>query len=120
MWAEWYWHLAEQAIQPLAQMLRDLWTWEADVEAADLSTAERLDASVCLHHDRDNEPGPPFSGSASACGRTAGRDCSHRALPPPPQRKVLCLFRGCEWRSGARPLGKPRRISEPPPPSIGL
>lgn len=45
VWAEWYRHLAEQAIPPLAQMPRDLWTWEIDIDVADLSTAERLDAA---------------------------------------------------------------------------
>lgn len=47
VWAEWYRHLAERAIPPLAQMPRELWTWEVDVEVADLSSAERL-ASVGL------------------------------------------------------------------------
>jgi hypothetical protein len=31
-WAEWYRHLAERAIPPLAQMPRELWSWEIDVE----------------------------------------------------------------------------------------
>jgi hypothetical protein len=41
-WAEWYRHLAERMIPPLAQMPRELWTWQVDAEVADLSTAERL------------------------------------------------------------------------------
>jgi hypothetical protein len=44
VWAEWYRHLAEQAVPPLVQMPRDLWTWALDVEVADLSTVERLAA----------------------------------------------------------------------------
>lgn len=43
-WAEWYRHLAERMIPPLAQMPRELWTWKVDVEVADLSTTERLTA----------------------------------------------------------------------------
>ncbi len=38
VWAEWYRHLAERAIPPLAQMPRELWAWEVDVEVADLSS----------------------------------------------------------------------------------
>jgi RES domain-containing protein len=41
-WAEWYRHLAERMIPPLAQMPRELWTWRVDVEVADLSTPEHL------------------------------------------------------------------------------
>lgn len=44
VWAEWYRHLAERGVPPLAQVPRDLWTWEVDVEVADLSTAEPLAA----------------------------------------------------------------------------
>jgi hypothetical protein len=35
-------HLAERAIPPLAQMPRELWMWDVDVEVADLSTCEKL------------------------------------------------------------------------------
>jgi hypothetical protein len=41
-WAEWYRHLAEPAIPPVAQMPRALWTWEVDVEVPDLTSTERL------------------------------------------------------------------------------
>ena len=41
-WAEWYRHLAERMIPPLAQMPRELWTWRVSIEVADLSTPERL------------------------------------------------------------------------------
>jgi hypothetical protein len=43
-WAEWYRHLTERMIPPLAQMPRELWTWQVDVEVADLSTPEKLAA----------------------------------------------------------------------------
>jgi hypothetical protein len=33
VWAEWYRHLAERMIPPLAQMPRELWTWQVDVQA---------------------------------------------------------------------------------------
>ena len=57
-WAEWYRHLAERMIPPLAQMPRELWTWQVDVEVADLSTPERL-AEVGLE--------PPTPGRHSWC-----------------------------------------------------
>lgn len=41
-WAEWYRHLAERMIPPLAQMPREIWTWEVDAEVADLSIPENL------------------------------------------------------------------------------
>jgi hypothetical protein len=33
--------LAERVIPPLAQMPRELWTWQVDVEVADRSTHEK-------------------------------------------------------------------------------
>lgn len=45
VWAEWYRHLAERMVPPLAQMPRELWRWQVDVEVADLSTPERLSAA---------------------------------------------------------------------------
>lgn len=44
-WAEWYRHLAERMVPPLAQMPRELWSWQVDVTVADLSTPERLSAA---------------------------------------------------------------------------
>jgi hypothetical protein len=49
-WAEWYRHLAERSVPPLAQVPRDLWTWEVDVKVADLGSADRL-AAVGLNLD---------------------------------------------------------------------
>jgi hypothetical protein len=63
-WAEWYRHLAERAIPPLAQMPRELWRWKVDVEVADLSTDEKL-AAVGLgqplpgRHEWREYPSPP-------------------------------------------------------------
>lgn len=37
-----------------------------------------------------------------------------------PEGKILCLFRDSAGVHGAKPLGKPRRISEPPAPPTGL
>jgi RES domain-containing protein len=78
-WAEWYRHLAERMIPPLAQMPRELWTWQVDVEVADLSTPEHL-AEIGLELPSPGDAlGTPTSESASNSQRTAGRGCSRQA-----------------------------------------
>lgn len=119
VWAEWYRHLAERAIPPLAQMPRELWTWEIDVEVADLSTAERL-AAVGL-------PSPaPGRRSWPACQQVgerlhqegwAGLLAPSAALST---GRVLCLFRGKDGVPGAEPASSPRQVAEPPSPPAGL
>jgi RES domain-containing protein len=119
VWAEWYRHLAERAIPPLAQMPRDLWTWEVDVEVADLSTSERL-AAVGLAPPR---PGHRSWPAFQQVGERLWKDGWPGLLAPSaarPESKVLCLFRDADGVRGARALGAPRRISEPPAPPTGL
>ncbi len=119
VWAEWYRHLAELAIPPLAQMPRDLWRWDVDVEVADLTSADRL-AAVGLA-----APTPGRSGWSSyqKVGERLWRDgwnglIAHSAARP--DGRVLCLFRSGDTVSGAEPLSRPRRISQPPAPPSGL
>jgi RES domain-containing protein len=118
-WAEWYRHLAERMIPPLAQMPRELWTWEVDVEVADLSTPEKLaDVALAL-------PTPGRHGWAGYqhVGEQLSRDGWVGLLAPSaarPDGKVLCLFRNQEGVIGAMPLSPPRRVDEPPPPPRGL
>jgi RES domain-containing protein len=74
-WAEWYRHLAERMIPPLAQMPRELWTWQVNVKVADLSTPKKL-AVVGL-----DPPSPvqdswtSTNASASFFQKTAGEGC---------------------------------------------
>lgn len=118
-WAEWYRHLAERAIPPLAQMPRALWTWEIDVEVADLSSTERL-SDVGLP--------PPVPGSSNwpvfqQVGEQVAREGWAGLLAPSaarPAGQVLCLFRSEHGVQGATPVSPPRAIAEPPPPPIGL
>jgi len=118
-WAEWYRHLAERMVPPLAQMPRELWTWQVDVEVADLSTAERL-AEVGLE--------PPTPGrSAWPAYQRIGEQLSTEGwaglLAPSaarPDGKVICLFRDEHGVRGAKPLHPPRSVKEPPPPPTGL
>ncbi|HWY18189.1 MAG TPA: RES family NAD+ phosphorylase [Solirubrobacteraceae bacterium] len=118
-WAEWYRHLAERMIPPLAQMPRELWTWQVDVEAADLSTDEKL-AAVGLR--------PPIPGGSEwpayqRVGEQIAAEGWAGMLAPSaarPDGKVLCLFRDQHRVRGAEPFPSPRHIAEPPPPPIGL
>jgi RES domain-containing protein len=118
-WAEWYRHLAERMIPPLAQMPRELWTWQVDVEVADLSTPEHL-AEVGL------EPPTPDRYSWQTYQRIGEQlsteDWAGLLAPSAarPDGKVLCLFRDEHGVRGAKPLPPPRRIEEPPPPPMGL
>jgi hypothetical protein len=103
----------------LAQMPRELWTWDVDVEVADLSTAERLSAMGLP---------PPTPGRRSwqtfqKVGEQLRADGWPGLLAPSaalPAGKVLCLFRDKAGVRGAEPASSPRRVSEPPPPPTGL
>lgn len=114
-WAEWYRHLAEAAVPPLAQMPRELWRWGVDVEVADLSTAERLAAVGLSPPLPSRRSWPDFQrigerlweeGWPGLLAQSAAR----------PAGQVLCLFRSKNGVSGAEPLAPPRRIIEPPAP----
>jgi RES domain-containing protein len=118
-WAEWYRHLAERMIPPLAQMPRELWTWQVDVEVADLSTPEKL-AAVGL---RPPAPGRRAWQAYQRVGEQLSKENWAGLLAPSaarPDGKVLCLFRDEHGVRGAKPLPPPRRIDEPPPPPTGL
>ena len=57
-WAEWYRHLAERMIPPLAQMPRELWTWRVDVEVAERSPNEPPGGCAGLGELRRLDRGP--------------------------------------------------------------
>jgi len=119
-WAEWYRHLAERAIPPLAQMPRELWTWQVDVEVvADLSTDEKLAAVGLQLPTPSQRSWVPFQ----RVGEQISREGWSGLISPSaarPSGQVLCLFRGKDGVSGAKPCPSPRRIAEPPPPPKGL
>lgn len=119
VWAEWYRHLAERAIPPLAQMPRELWTWEIDVEVADLSTAERLAAVGLPLPAPGRRSWPAFQRVGE---RLHGEGWPGLLAPSAalPTGSVLCLFRDKDGVRGAEPVSSPRRVSEPPPPPAGL
>jgi RES domain-containing protein len=118
-WAEWYRHLAERMIPPLAQMPRELWAWQVDVEVADLSTHEQL-AAVGL-----SPPAPDRRSwhDYQRVGEQLAKDGWPGLLAPSaarPDGKVLCLFRDQDGVHGAKALPPPRHIDKPPPPPTGL
>lgn len=118
-WAEWYRHLAERAIPPLAQMPREVWTWLVDIKVADLSTDKRL-AAVGL---RQPAPGRRSWLAYQLVGEQISAEGWPGLLAPSAARltgKVLCLFRSKHGVSGASPCPPPRHVREPPPPPMGL
>lgn len=118
-WAEWYRHLAELMVPPLAQMPREMWTWEVDVEVADLSTPERL-AAIGL---AEPAPGRRSWDAFQRIGERLHQDGWAGLLAPSaarPSGQVVCLFRGSDDVRGARPMPPPILVEEPPPPPTGL
>jgi len=122
-WAEWYRHLAEAGIPPACALPRSLWTWAVDVTVADLSDEARL-ARVGLPVPR---PGRRRWPAFQAVGEQLAAEGWDGLLAPSaarPAHAVLCLFRaGPEGRAkppGARPVGRPRRVAEPPIPPVGM
>jgi RES domain-containing protein len=120
-WAEWYRHLAEQGLPPMQQMPRALWTWEVEVEVADLSSGERLER-VGLDPP---QPGRRNWPRYQATGEQLAREGAAGLIAPSAARPaglVLCLFRR---QPGAPPpgvnqIGKPRLVRRPPPPPTGM
>ena len=119
VWAEWYRHLAERAIPPLAQMPRDFWTWKVDIEVADLSTPERLTAVGLSSPKPGHQAWPAFQrvGEGLWKGGWPGLLAPSAARP---EGRILCLFRDADGIRGAKAKDPPHRITEPPPPPTGL
>ncbi|MGH2832236.1 MAG: RES family NAD+ phosphorylase [Solirubrobacteraceae bacterium] len=118
-WAEWYRHLAERAIPPLAQMPRELWTWEVDVEVADLSSTKHL-SKVGLARPLPGDTNWPAFQDVGEQLAHEGWDGLLAPSAARPAGQVLCLFRGENGVQGAAPIPPPHQITEPPPPPTGL
>jgi RES domain-containing protein len=120
-WAEWYRHLAELGLPPNRAMPRDLWRWSIAVDVADLSTVAALER-VGLQPPR---PGRRTWPAYQGVGEALARDGWAGLLAPSaarPEHLVLCLFRrpGARRITGARAVGRPRRVDEPPAPPTGM
>ena len=124
-WAEWYRHLAEVGVPPGRQMPRALWTWELDVDLADLSTEPRLQR-IGLATARPGRRGwPPYqhAGERLAAEGWPGLVTASAARPT---HRVVCLFRniprdgGVPFVRGARPLPPPQLITDVSAPPRGM
>ena len=118
-WAEWYRWLAEAAVPPNHAMPRLLWRWQVDAGVADLRTKRRLGA-LGLEPPR---PGRRGWRSYQEAGEALWRDGWPGLIAPSaarPEGLVLCLFRTADGVSGARRVGRPRTVREPPVPPTGM
>jgi RES domain-containing protein len=119
VWAEWYRHLAEKGVPPNEQMPRRIWQWDVHLRVANLSTLGRLKRVGLAPPEPGRQSWPHY--------QNVGHQLWHegwRGLLAPsaarPRGRVLCLFReGGERVIGARPVGRGRRIDEPPAPPTG-
>lgn len=112
-WAEWYRHLAERMIPPLAQMPRDLWSWEVDVEVADLSTKEQIAAVGLSSPQPGRGSWPAFQGVGERLWKEDRPGLTAPSAARPGGR-VLCLFRSADGVRGATAIDPPRRIGMTP------
>jgi RES domain-containing protein len=120
VWAEWYRHLAEKGLEPNQQMPRRLWQWDVDLRVANLSSASRLERVNLKPPTPGRRTWPPYQD----VGHELWLEGWNGLLAPSaarPRGRVLCLFReGGERTPGARPVGRGRRIDEPPAPPTGM
>ena len=121
-WAEWYRHLAELGVPPGRQMPRAVWTWELDVNLADLCTEPRLQR-IGLGLPRPGRRGwPPYQHAGETLAAQGWPGLVTRSAARPTHR-VVCLFRNTLAQGGlvgARPLPPPQLITEAPAPPRGM
>lgn len=115
-WAEWYRHLAERGFPPSAGLPRDLWHYTVgDLEAADVSTLERL-SRLGLSLPR---PGRRSWPAFQAVGEQLHADGWSAILAPSaarPANLVLCLFLP-HAADTLRPQARVRVSTAPPIPT---
>jgi len=118
-WAEWYRHLAEAGIPPMAALPRDLWAWDLDITLADLSDADRL-RRVGLPVPRPGRFQWPLF---QEVGHELWRDGWSGLMAPSaarPANLVVCLFREETELPGAAPVPPPILHEVPPHVPQGL
>jgi RES domain len=120
LWAEWYRHLAERGVPPLAQLPRDVWRYRVPyARVADLTAPERL-ARVGLAVPAPGRKGWP---AYQNVGETLWREGWQGLLAPSaarPTGSVLCLFVAARGRFPAEPVPPPTVVSRPPAPPTGM
>jgi RES domain-containing protein len=119
-WAEWYRALAELALAPMRQLLRDLWRFEVDVDrVADLSSPARLGRVRLDNAVPDRRQWPAFQSVGESLFVEGWAGVLYAAAARP-AALALCLFRTSDRLPGVRPLPPPERNDEPPAPPRGL
>jgi RES domain-containing protein len=119
-WAEWYRWLAEHEVEPLRALPRDVWTYKASLEAADLTTDEAL-ASVGLPPLEPTSAQWPDSQDVGEALHAAGYEGVLYRSASRPQALCVCVFRESETGFDLlAPLPPPRKVKRPPAPPRGL
>lgn len=113
VWAEWYRHLAELGVPPDQRLPVDLWSWEIDVEVADLSTESRLREVGLTRPQPGRQTWLPFQeiGEELWSQGWPGLIAPSAALP---RGLVLCLFRVSRRIPNADPVSPPKPMTTPP------
>jgi RES domain-containing protein len=120
MWAEWYRHLAEEAVPSLRSVPRDCWRLMVRLpRVADLSTRERLARAGLRVPRPGRETWPAFQElGAQLAGLGSHGVLSGSAARP--SGRTLCVYLDSAPDAGVRPLPPAERISEPPAPPRGM
>jgi RES domain-containing protein len=120
VWAEWYRHLAERALEPLAALPRKLWRWEVDLpRIADLRDGDALTALGLSAPRPGHDDWPPFQRAGEAL-HAAGWAALVAPSAARPAGRVLCVFRAVPRPHGVRPCPPPERVDVPPAPPRGM
>jgi RES domain-containing protein len=120
VWAEWYRHLAERALEPLAALPRALWRWDVDLDrVADLGTPAAL-ASAGLARPRPGRDDWPHYQRAGEVLHAGGWPALVAPSAARPAGRVLCVFRAVPRPAGVRPCPPPARVDAPPVPPRGM
>lgn len=119
VWAEWYRHLAELGIPPMASLPRDLWVWwVGNLKVAGLSSAERLERVGLTRPVPDRQTWPRYQTVGEALWRTGWPGLLAQSAARP-QGLVLCLFLPSAF-STCQPIPPPTVVREPPVPPTGM
>ncbi|HWK27626.1 MAG TPA: RES family NAD+ phosphorylase [Solirubrobacter sp.] len=119
-WAEWYRRLAEDGVEPLDALPRDLWRYEVMLErVAVLDSVESLRRVGLAAPSPTRTEWPAFQavGAQLWAEGYSGVLCASAARP---NGRTLCVFRPGGALPGSSPLPPPERRSEPPTPPRGL
>jgi RES domain-containing protein len=126
-WSEWYRALAELAVPPMRQMLRDLWCFDVHVEkVADLSDPDALSKARLSLPVPSRSQWPRFQAVGEALAKEGWPGILYPSASRVEQSEdnhALCLFRSAKLTSsisGLAPSGPPTRYDEPPAPPTSL